>query len=159
MEDVDDMEEMENMEEIYYEMNSPEAEASGSELVTPRAEAQRDLAAIPEAETPSRRSRRRADTTDEPSLEHAERIKVASNLDSIPESGKRITSHASFLQFSYEHVVDNLSVVGISLGNCVDSITNSVACVKDAELKRLDTILSEDKIGSVFDKEERRNGD
>jgi hypothetical protein len=154
MEDVDDMEEMENVEEIYNEMNSPGVEASGSEPAMPRTEAQRDLAALPEVETPSRRSRRRADTADEPSLEHGERIKATSNLDSIPKRGKKITSHASSLQFSNEHVVYNLSAVGISLGNCVDSIINSAACVKDAELKRLDTILSEDKISSVFDKEE-----
>jgi hypothetical protein len=37
----------------------------------------------------------------------------------------------------------------------MESISNSVACVREAEIKRLDTISNEDKISSVFDKEEK----
>jgi hypothetical protein len=98
------------------------------------------------------------DTADEPSLERAERIKATHDLDFNPKKGTKNTSHASFLQFSCEHVVDNLSAVGISLGSNMESVANSVACVREAEIKRLDTILNEDKISSVFDKEERSFG-
>jgi hypothetical protein len=152
---VGDMEGMENVEEMYNEMTSSEVDASGSEPLTPRAETHRELAAISEVGTPSRRSKRRADTADEPSLERAERIKAARNLDFNPKKGTKTTSHASFLQFSDEHVVDNLCTIGISLGSNMESISNSVACVREAEIKRLDTISNEDKISSVFDKEEK----
>jgi hypothetical protein len=40
-----------------------------------------EMAAIPEIETPGRRSKRRAGSVDESSLERAERMKVARNLD------------------------------------------------------------------------------
>jgi hypothetical protein len=39
------------------------------------------MAVIPETETPGRRSKRRAETVDESSMERAERIKAAHNLD------------------------------------------------------------------------------
>jgi hypothetical protein len=84
---VGDMEGMENVEEMYNEMTSSEVDAPGSEPVTPRAETHRELAAISEVGTPSRRSKRRADTADEPSLERAERIKATCNLDFNPKKG------------------------------------------------------------------------
>jgi aspartokinase len=102
-----------------------------------------------------RRSKRRADTTGEPSLEHAVRIKAARNLDFNLKKGTKNTSHALFLQFSNEHVVDNLSVVGISLGSNMESVTNSVACVREDEIKILYTVANEDKISSIFDKKEK----
>jgi hypothetical protein len=58
-----------------------------AEQVTPKVQAQKALAAIPEASTPSHRSKRRASTADQSSLEQAERIKAARNLDSTPKSG------------------------------------------------------------------------
>jgi hypothetical protein len=50
---VDDMEGIENMEEIYNVMNSSGVKSHGSEPVTQRVEAQRDLVAISEVRTPS----------------------------------------------------------------------------------------------------------
>jgi hypothetical protein len=58
-EHIGDMEGMENMEEMYNEMTSSEVVAPGSESVTPRAETHRELAAIYEVGTCSRRSKRR----------------------------------------------------------------------------------------------------
>jgi hypothetical protein len=60
-----------------------------------------------------------------------------------------------FLQFSNEHVGDNLSAVGISLGSNMESVAISVACVRETEIKTLDTISKEDKISLIFDKEEK----
>jgi hypothetical protein len=152
---VGDMEGMENVEEMYNEMTSSEVVSPGSEPVTPRAKAHRELEAIYEVGTPSRRSKRRVDTADEPFLEQAERIKATRNLDFNPKKGTTNTSHAFFLQFSNEHVGDNLSAVGISLGSNMESVAISVACVREAEIKTLDTISKEDKISLIFDKEEK----
>jgi hypothetical protein len=119
-----------------------------------------DLAAIPEADTPTRRSKRRADTADQPSLERAERIKAARNMDATPNKGNITMPQTSFLQqFFNEHVVKNLTAVGISLGTTTDSISSSVACVTDVELKRLQKIINNDKICSVFDKEEKEENE
>jgi hypothetical protein len=41
-------------------------------------------------------------------------------------------------------------VVGISLGNNFESISTSVTCVREIELDRLQEVLEEDKINSVF---------
>jgi hypothetical protein len=136
-------------------MKSPIAVVSGSSQVIPRAAAQGDLAVVPEATTPPRTSKRRADTIAEPSLERAERLKAARNLDATTKKGNDITSHISFLQFSDDLVVDNLSAVGISLGDNVESIACSVDCVKEVELNRLHTTVDEDIISYVFDKEEK----
>jgi hypothetical protein len=48
---------------------------------TSKAQAQKALAAILEASTPSCRSKRRASTTNQSCLEQAKRIKAAHNLD------------------------------------------------------------------------------
>jgi hypothetical protein len=40
-----------------------------------------EMAAIPESETPGRRSKHRAKMVDESSLEHAEQMKASHNLD------------------------------------------------------------------------------
>jgi hypothetical protein len=77
-----DGDDVQNLEEVYTEPISSDSEGPNSESVTPVAEAQVvDMAAIPEADTPMRRSKRRAETADEPSLERAERIKAARNVD------------------------------------------------------------------------------
>jgi hypothetical protein len=66
-------------------------------------------------------------TVDQSSLEQAERIKAACNLDSTPKSGNRQTSHHWFLQFSNDQIVENLNVVGITLGNNSESISAAVS--------------------------------
>jgi hypothetical protein len=89
-----------------------------------------DMAAIPEADTPMQRSKRRADIADQSSLEHVERIKPACNIDTTPNKGNNTTSQNSFLQFSNEQVMENLNTIDISLGTCTYSISSSVSCVK-----------------------------
>jgi hypothetical protein len=66
-------------------------------------EVQRDFAAILEASTPSRKSKRRAQSADEHSLDRAE-----------------------FVHLSNDFVTKNLQSIGILLGNSSDQITLSV---------------------------------
>jgi hypothetical protein len=82
-------------------------------------------------------------------------FKAARNLDFTQEKGNKTTSHASFLQFPNELVVDNLNAVGISFGNSKELVSSSVAYVKEVEFKRLETTVQEDRINSVFDREEK----
>jgi hypothetical protein len=134
---------------------SHELEAPGSKPVNPITEAQRALAAIPEAVTPLHTRKRRADMADQHSLKHAERIKVAHNLDSTLKLGNNATPQASFLQFSDANLVDHLTAVGISLGYTIGSINSSVAFARAVELERFEKTTKDDKISSVFDKEEK----
>jgi hypothetical protein len=114
------------LEEVYTEPISSDSEGPNSESVTPVAEAQVvDMAAIPEADTPMRRSKRRAETADEPSLERAERIKAARNMDTTQTKGNNSVSQDSFIHYSNEQVVHNLNALGISLGNSLDSVSSS----------------------------------
>jgi hypothetical protein len=59
-------------------------------------ESQRELAAIPEANTPSRKSKRRAESVNVHSLERAERIKAACTLDFALEKGTNSKPNSSF---------------------------------------------------------------
>jgi hypothetical protein len=59
------------------------------EMESPNADAQKVLAAIPEAIMPSCRSKRTASTTDQSPLEQVERIKAAHNLDSTQKQGNK----------------------------------------------------------------------
>jgi hypothetical protein len=59
----------------------------------------KDLAAIPEAETPSCKSKRRLETVDENSLDRVEWIKVVGNLDFTLEKGNSNKSTVSFVHF------------------------------------------------------------
>jgi hypothetical protein len=129
------------------------AEAQEGELETSGAHAQKALAAIPEASTPSCRSKRRVSIADQSSLEQLGRIKAARNLDSTLKSDNKQASHYLFLQFSNDQIVENLSVVGISLGNNLEFISSFVTCVKEIELNRLQQVPVEDKINLVFDDE------
>jgi hypothetical protein len=130
-------------------------EVPWKETAQPTVEDQRALAAIPDTATPSCASKRRAGSVAKNSLDRAERIKAARNLDFILEKGNCDTSQISFISFSNEHMVDNLEVLGISLGNNVDSVNASVAWVKEVELERLECTTSGDKISDIFDKEEK----
>jgi hypothetical protein len=53
-----------------------------------------------------------------------------------------------------DQIVENLNVMGISLGNNSESISAAVCCVKGIEFDRLQG-LEEDKINSVYDNEEK----
>jgi hypothetical protein len=119
-------------------MGAFEEEDRGDEPASPEAAQLRELATIPEVETPSHKSKRRANTGDEHSLDRAERIKAARNLDFTKEKGNISTSQTSFVHFANEYVVDNLLAVGISLGNNNNHISSSVAHIKEIELGRLE---------------------
>jgi hypothetical protein len=66
-----------------------------------KAVVQRDKAAIPS--TPSRKSKRRAQSADEHSLDRAEWIKAVRNLDFTSEKGN--ISQTLFVQLSHENVI------------------------------------------------------
>jgi hypothetical protein len=98
-------------------------EAPNSEPSSPIMQAVQ-LATIPETESLGRRSKRRADTMDESSLERVERIQAAHNLDF---KGKPDSAWLSFLQFSKDDVISNLDVVGINLGHDHTTIDSSIS--------------------------------
>jgi hypothetical protein len=74
---------------------SQEDEVLASVAANQKSAAQEGLTAIPEAFTPLRSSKRRAVTADQHSLERAERLKAARNLDYTPKLGNNSTSHPS----------------------------------------------------------------
>jgi hypothetical protein len=147
----------EDMEGLTDEMLQDASEdVNENDGASPRAVELRELAAIPEADTPSRKSKRRVNSGDEHSLDRAERIKAARNLDFAPEKGNSSTHQASFIHFSNECVIDNLNSVGISLGNSTYLIKTSVSQIKEVELERLaEGSRNIDRINEVFDKEEK----
>jgi hypothetical protein len=118
-------------------------------------DAQRELAAIPEADTPSRKSKRRAKSVDKHSLERAERMKASRNLDLDSGNGTNSKPNLSFIHYSKEHVIDNLSGVGISLGNNVEQLSSAVERIKEVELGRIIEATKNDMTSDVFDKEEK----
>jgi hypothetical protein len=113
-----------------------------------------NLAAIPEASTPSRRSKRRVDSVDQASLERAEKLKAARNLDSLPKQGTNDIPDKS-LHFSSKQVYDNLNSVGICLGVDKAAICNSVDTIKSLKTGRLREQNTTDLISTVFDLEEK----
>jgi hypothetical protein len=110
------------------------------------------LAAIPETKSPGRRSKRRADTVDEFSLERAERIKAARNLDF---KGKPDSAQLSFLQFSNEDVMSNLDVVGINLDHGHTTIDSAISNLRKVELDILVGKPKVDLVEDIFDVEEK----
>jgi hypothetical protein len=119
------------------------------------AAAQQEMAAIPAADTPSRKSKRRADSVDEHSLERAERMKAACNLDLSAGKGTKTRPNSSFIHFSNEHVVDNIRGVGISLGENEEQIRSLVNKIKEVELGRHLDVNTLDATCEAFDKEEK----
>jgi hypothetical protein len=119
------------------------------------------MTAIPETESPGRRSKRRADMVDESSLERAERIKAARNLDFNSGIGKPDYAHHSFLQFSNDIVIRNLDdAVGINLGHDHSIIDTSISILRQVEQDRLVCKPKVDLIGDIFyiaEKEEMEN--
>jgi hypothetical protein len=90
------------------------------------------LAAILETESPGR-SKRRAETVDEPLMERAERIKATRNLDF--HGNNALFQPPSFLT-SDKEVIQNLSVVGISLRLDPCSVNSSLNSLRRDELDR-----------------------
>jgi hypothetical protein len=138
-------------------MGEFDEDGKGEELASPEATRLRELAAILEVETPLRKSKRRASFGDENSLERAARIKATRNLDFKKDKGNSNTSHASFIHFSDEHVVGNLSAVGVSLGNNDNLISSSISHIKEIETGRLEGVVHRDMVSDIFDKEEKED--
>jgi hypothetical protein len=113
---------------------------------------QRELAAIPEANTTSCKSKRREDSVEEESLDLGERKKAARKLDFTSDKGNNNMSQSSFIHLSNEYVIENLEVVSISLGNSSEQIVESVERIKEVEIKRLMGKRNNDLISDVFDK-------
>jgi hypothetical protein len=90
-----------------YEDDAPVRDPASLRVVV-----QGELAAIPEANTPSRKSKRRADSVEEHSLDRAEQMKVARNLDFTSDIGNNSMSQASLIHLYNECVIDKLEVVG-----------------------------------------------
>jgi hypothetical protein len=125
-------------------------EAPNSEPSSPIMQAVQ-LATIPETKSPGR-SKRRADTMDESSLERVERIKAAHNLDF---KGKPDSTQLSFLQFSKDDVISNLDAVGINLGHDYTTIDSSISNLRHVKLDRLVCKPKVDLIEDIFDEEEK----
>jgi hypothetical protein len=83
---------MECCDEMGAALDGQMTDEQEGELETSGAQTQKALVAIPEVSTPSRRSKRRASTTDQSPLEQAKRIKTAHNLDSTPVTDKHPTT-------------------------------------------------------------------
>jgi hypothetical protein len=73
----------------------------------------------------------------------------------LKEKGNSSTTHASFIHFSNEQVVGNLFAIGVSLGNNDNFIASFVSHIKEIELGRLEGEANKDKIGEIFDREEK----
>jgi hypothetical protein len=80
----------------YYDDIQEVSEGPIHELANRVGKEQRELAAIPEADTPSRKSKRRNESVNEHSLEHARRIKAACNLDFASDKGTNSKPISSF---------------------------------------------------------------
>jgi hypothetical protein len=122
---------------------------------TKESEVQREIAVILKASTPSRKSKRKAQSADEHSLDRAEQIKAVRNLDFNSEKGNSSTTETLFVHFSNDNVIGNLQSVGISLGNNSEQISLSIERIKEVETERTTLARSNDIISEVFDKEEK----
>jgi hypothetical protein len=132
-----------------------EMEGRGDEPASPEAEQLRELATIPEVESPSRKSKRRVQSSDEHSLDRAVRIKATRNLDFSKEKGNIPKSPASSIHYSDEQVVHNMSSLGVSLGSNDNIVSSLVSHIKEIELGRLEVVENRDKISDIFDREEK----
>jgi hypothetical protein len=111
-----------------------------------------EMAAIPKSVTPGKRSKHRADSVDESSLEHAEWMKTARNLDF---KGNKHLAHPSFLPLSNDLVMSNLDVVGITLGLDKASIESSLANLRQAESDRVQCKPKINTLDSLLELEEK----
>ncbi|KAJ1275894.1 hypothetical protein BS78_05G171000 [Paspalum vaginatum] len=79
------------------------------------------------ANTPTRKSKRSAATSDQGSIEKAAKLKARKNLE---ESNFKGNDSDSFLSFTNETVVSNISGMGIALGSSVSSNTKLIDNLK-----------------------------
>jgi hypothetical protein len=114
---------------------------------------------IPEASTPSRKRKRRAQLADEHSLDRAEQMKSVRNLDFAFEKCNNSDTQTSFVQFFNSIVIENLQSIGISLGGSDDQIYSTVERMQEVELERTAMASSKNLISEVFDKDEKEELD
>jgi hypothetical protein len=101
--------ENEHIPDLFAEGNMIQVEVTTSDPTNPSDAAKANgMAAIPEAPTPPRRSKRRADTTDQISLERTKRMKSAHNMDVTAKQGNKIHPEHSFLHLTSDEIHDNL---------------------------------------------------
>jgi hypothetical protein len=107
-----------------------------AKVVQTSEEKARDLAAVPEADTTSRRSKRRAALADQDSGERAEKLKATRNLDAPCNNDNENTPTPSFLQLSNDDIISNMSDIGMVVG--IDKIADSmlIETLKTVEKER-----------------------
>jgi hypothetical protein len=110
------------------------------------------MAAISKTDMPGRMSKRRAKSVDESSLERAERMKAAWNLDF---KGNTDQTQPSLLVFSNDEVLNNLGAVGISLGHDEASIDPSSSFFRQVKLDSAICKLKIDIVDDIFEVEEK----
>jgi hypothetical protein len=109
------------------------------------------LETIHDASPRSRRSKRRVHNADQANLERDEKMKAAHNLDASFNQGTNDTSGKSFLHFTREHVVDNLKLIGVNLGNGDSEICNVVDRIKSLENDICIEKFTKDEVATIFD--------
>jgi hypothetical protein len=113
------------------------------------------LAAIPEASPPSHRSKRRAKNADQTNLKWVEKMKAGRNLDASFDQGNTDYVATSFLHFSKEHVVDNLELIGITLGKGESEVCKAIERIKCHENDRRVEKVNIEEVSKIFDQEEK----
>lgn len=112
------------------------------------------LADIPEAQNLSlRRSKRRAGSNGEDSMELAMKRKAGVSDADLPTKGEQMC--LSFLQYSDNLIAGSFGDLGITLGTDIPSVKESVALIKSVEENRLAHQPATDKLVDIFDKEEK----
>jgi hypothetical protein len=126
-----------------------------AKVVQTSEEKARDLATVPEADTTSRRSKRRAASADQDSGERAEKLKATRNLHAPCNNDNENTPTPSFLQLSNDDIISNMSDIGMVEG--IDKIADSmlIETLKTVEKERWLDIIEQDKIERIFDKEQK----
>jgi hypothetical protein len=76
-------------------------------------------------------------------------------LDFSKEKGNSPKSLASFIHYSDEQVVHNLSAVGVSLGSNDNIVSSSVSHIKEIGLGMLEGVSNRNIISDIFDREEK----
>jgi hypothetical protein len=109
----------------------------------------------PEALPPHHWSKRSSENDDQTNLERAEKMKVAHNLDASFDQGNTDSAVASFFHFSKEHVVDNLELIGITLGKDDSEVCKAIERIKCHENDRHVEKVNIDEVSKIFDQEEK----
>jgi hypothetical protein len=68
-------------------------------------------------------------------------MKIAKQRAEIPVLGKSPLKPSSITSFTHDHIIDNASLLGVSLGNSHSECAASARLIKDVEIQRNITIL------------------